>query len=145
MYTVFFTQSGKIYTWQNFFTQAPPVVSVTNMRYDLWVCKFEIWYQTPMLNIEAEIEKRVFETAYWICLNQINLSWPYFPFFVKQRPKIHFFYMSHKCRVGENDVEFRKKIWRLPFSWSVFRWLNSPLFYIQCFLVLRENKLWESK
>ena len=29
----FFTQSGKIYTWQRFFTQAPPVVPVTNMRY----------------------------------------------------------------------------------------------------------------
>ena len=86
-----------------------------------------------MPNIEAEIEKRFFETAYWISRNQINLSWPSLPFFVKQRPKIHFYYMSHKCRVGENDVEFRKKIWRLPFSWSVFRWLNSPLFYIQCF------------
>ena len=58
---IFFIKSGKIYTWQNFFTQAPPVVPVTNMRYDLWVCKFEIWYQTPMLNIEAEIEKRVYK------------------------------------------------------------------------------------
>ena len=26
----FFTQSGKIYTWQKFFTQAPPVMPVTN-------------------------------------------------------------------------------------------------------------------
>ena len=30
----FFTQSGKIYTCQKFFTQAPPVVPVTNMRYE---------------------------------------------------------------------------------------------------------------
>ena len=30
---IFFTQSGKIYTWQKIFTQAPPVVPVTNMRY----------------------------------------------------------------------------------------------------------------
>ena len=34
MYAVFFlTQSGKIYTWQEIFTQAPPVVPVTKMRY----------------------------------------------------------------------------------------------------------------
>ena len=32
-YMHFFTQSGKIYTWQKIFTQAPPVVPVTNMRY----------------------------------------------------------------------------------------------------------------
>ena len=32
---IFFTQSGKINTWQKMFTQAPPVVPVTNMRYDL--------------------------------------------------------------------------------------------------------------
>ena len=30
---IFFTQSGKNYTWQKFFTQAPPVVPLTNMRY----------------------------------------------------------------------------------------------------------------
>ena len=30
----FFTQSGQIYTWQKIFTQAPPVVPVTNMRYE---------------------------------------------------------------------------------------------------------------
>ena len=30
----FFTQSGKIYTRKKFFTQAPPVMPVTNMRYD---------------------------------------------------------------------------------------------------------------
>ena len=32
-YMHFFTQFGKIYTWQKIFTQAPPVVPVTNMRY----------------------------------------------------------------------------------------------------------------
>ena len=37
---IFFTQSGKIYTWQKFFTQAPPVVPVTNMRYDILPNKF---------------------------------------------------------------------------------------------------------
>ena len=30
---IFFTQSGKIYTWQTTFTQTPSVVPVTNMRY----------------------------------------------------------------------------------------------------------------
>ena len=30
---IFFTQSRKIYTWQKTFTQAPPVVPVTYMRY----------------------------------------------------------------------------------------------------------------
>ena len=29
----FRVQSGKIYTWQNFFTRALPVMPVTNMRY----------------------------------------------------------------------------------------------------------------
>ena len=33
-YVVFRFQSGKFYTGQNFFTRAPPVVPVTNMRYD---------------------------------------------------------------------------------------------------------------
>ena len=32
-YAVFCVQPGKFYTGQNFFTQAPPVVPVTNMRY----------------------------------------------------------------------------------------------------------------
>ena len=32
-YAVICVQSGKIYTGQNFFTRAPPVVPVTNMRY----------------------------------------------------------------------------------------------------------------
>ena len=32
-YAVFCVQSGKFYTGQNLFTQAPPVVPVTNMRY----------------------------------------------------------------------------------------------------------------
>ena len=32
-YEVFRVQSGKFYTRQNFFTQALPVVPVTNMRY----------------------------------------------------------------------------------------------------------------
>ena len=32
-YAFFGIQSGKFYTGQNFFTQAPPVVPVTNMRY----------------------------------------------------------------------------------------------------------------
>ena len=36
-YAVFFrVQSGKFYTGQNFFTQALPVVPVTNMRYAHW-------------------------------------------------------------------------------------------------------------
>ena len=30
---IFFTQSGKIYTWHKIFKQAPPVVPVANMRY----------------------------------------------------------------------------------------------------------------
>ena len=30
---IFRVKSVKIYTWQFFFTQAPPVVPVTNMRY----------------------------------------------------------------------------------------------------------------
>ena len=34
-YAVICVQSGKIYTGQNFFTRAPPVVPVTNMRYDI--------------------------------------------------------------------------------------------------------------
>ena len=33
-YAVLRVQSGKFYTGQNFFTRAPPVVPVTNMRYD---------------------------------------------------------------------------------------------------------------
>ena len=33
-YAVICVQSGKIYTGQNFFTRAPPVVPVTNMRYE---------------------------------------------------------------------------------------------------------------
>ena len=32
-YAVICVQSGKFYTGQNFFTRAPPVVPVTNMRY----------------------------------------------------------------------------------------------------------------
>ena len=32
-YAVFCVQSGKFYTGQNCYTQAPPVVPVTNMRY----------------------------------------------------------------------------------------------------------------
>ena len=32
-YAVFRVQSGKFYTGQNLFTQAPPVVPVTNMRH----------------------------------------------------------------------------------------------------------------
>ena len=32
-YIVFRVQSGKFYTWQNYFTRAPPVVPVTNIRY----------------------------------------------------------------------------------------------------------------
>ena len=32
-YAVFRFESGNFYTGQNFFTQAPPVVPVTNMRY----------------------------------------------------------------------------------------------------------------
>ena len=31
----FSIQSGKFYTGQNIFTEAPPVVPVTNMRYDV--------------------------------------------------------------------------------------------------------------
>ena len=34
-YAVLRVQFGKIYTGQNFFTRAPPVVPVTNMRYAL--------------------------------------------------------------------------------------------------------------
>ena len=33
-HAVFRVQSGNFYTGQFFFTQAPPVVPVTNMRYD---------------------------------------------------------------------------------------------------------------
>ena len=33
-YAVICVQSGKFYTRQNFFTRAPPVVPVTNMRYE---------------------------------------------------------------------------------------------------------------
>ena len=34
--SIFCVHSGKIYTGQKKFTQAPPVVPVTNMRYDYW-------------------------------------------------------------------------------------------------------------
>ena len=35
-YAVFRFESVSFYTGQNFFTQAPPVVPVTNMRYEEW-------------------------------------------------------------------------------------------------------------
>ena len=37
-YAVICVQSGKFYTGQNFFTRAPPVVPVTNMRYESKCC-----------------------------------------------------------------------------------------------------------
>ena len=40
---IFFTQSGKIYTWQKIFTQAPPVVPVTNMRYAPYLLILIFW------------------------------------------------------------------------------------------------------
>ena len=39
-YEVFRVQSGKFYTRRNFFTQAPPLVPVTNMRYGY----NRVWY-----------------------------------------------------------------------------------------------------
>ena len=36
--SIFCVHSGKIYTGQKKFTQAPPVVPVTNMRYDASPC-----------------------------------------------------------------------------------------------------------
>lgn len=49
-YAVICVQSGKFYTGQNFFTRAPPVVPVTNMRYGqsnvipkpIWGCQARI-------------------------------------------------------------------------------------------------------
>ena len=45
-YAVFRFESGNFYTGQNFFTQAPPVVPVTNMRYGKhweWYGSYQVW------------------------------------------------------------------------------------------------------
>ena len=51
---IFFTQSGKICTWQKSFTQAPPVVPVTNMRYEsLWRPRMSLTHLTQREHIQT--------------------------------------------------------------------------------------------
>ena len=65
---IFFTQSGKIYTWQKIFTQAPPVVPVTNMRY------------VSLVNLEGDLCARFqlgefLSSETFLLLNDQQKSW----------------------------------------------------------------------
>ena len=55
-YVVFCVQSGKFYTWQNYFTRALPVVPVTNIRYAFFVTiRFCIDVWTNLVAITPDI------------------------------------------------------------------------------------------
>ena len=66
----FFTQSGKNYTWQKFFTQAPPVMPVTNMRYE-----YKLLYITIHFLVLYSIHNYI--TIHYFVLTRLHCMLPY--------------------------------------------------------------------
>ena len=70
-YAVFSVQSGNFYTRQNLFTQAPPVVPVTNMRYE-WALCFWWWLHSHQdYKIQVFVNQQL-TTESWLMIE----NWP---------------------------------------------------------------------